>query len=63
MPLESKRQQRFMFKFHPDIAKRWAKETDFSKLPEKVSEDDDAKKKRKSASMAFDEYRKRKRGK
>lgn len=26
MPFKSKAQQRFMFKFHPDIAKRWARD-------------------------------------
>lgn len=26
MPFKSKAQQRFMFKFHPDIARRWARD-------------------------------------
>ncbi len=36
MPFESKAQQRFMYSQHPDIAKRWAKITNFKSLPEKV---------------------------
>ena len=37
MPFESKSQQRFMFSQHPEMAKRWAKETpDIKDLPEKV---------------------------
>lgn len=35
MPYKSKAQQRFMHARHPGIAKRWDKETDFSKLPDK----------------------------
>ena len=37
MPFQSKAQQRFMFAEHPDIAKRWAAMTNFSKLPQRVS--------------------------
>lgn len=33
MPFKSKAQQRYMFARHPRIAKRWAKVTNFSKLP------------------------------
>lgn len=36
MPFRSKKQQRFMFSTMPQMAKEWAQETDFSKLPEKV---------------------------
>jgi hypothetical protein len=37
MPFKSKSQQRYMFKFLPKIAKRWAKETkNIKKLPNKV---------------------------
>lgn len=35
MPFRSKAQQRFMFAKHPRIAKRWAKVTNFSKLPKR----------------------------
>ena len=35
MPFKSKAQQRFMFAKHPEMAKRWAKETkNIKKLPE-----------------------------
>jgi hypothetical protein len=34
MPFRSKAQQRWMFANHPEMAAEWAKETDFSKLPE-----------------------------
>ena len=38
MPFKSKQQQKFMFVKHPEIAKRWAKETkNIKKLPKKVS--------------------------
>jgi hypothetical protein len=37
MPFKSKAQVRFMYSQHPEIAKRWAKETlKIKKLPEKV---------------------------
>ena len=37
MPFKSKAQQRFMFAKHPEMAKRWAKETpNMTKLPEKL---------------------------
>ncbi len=38
MPFKSKAQERFMYSQHPDIAKRWNKESPVnqSKLPEKV---------------------------
>ncbi len=36
MPFKSKAQQRWMFVTHPKMAKEWASETDFSKLPDKV---------------------------
>jgi hypothetical protein len=35
MPFESKSQQKWMFANHPQMAKEWVKETDFSNLPEK----------------------------
>lgn len=36
MPFQSKAQERFMYSQHPDIAKRWQKETkNQSKLPDK----------------------------
>ncbi len=38
MPFESKSQQRFMFAKHPEIAKRWAKETpNMKSLPQVAS--------------------------
>lgn len=37
-PFKSKAQQRFMFLKHPRLARRWAKETDFEKLPERLDE-------------------------
>ena len=38
MPFKSKAQERWMFSQHPEMAKRWAKETPNIKgLPEKVS--------------------------
>lgn len=36
MPFVSKKQQRWMFATKPEMAKEWAAETDFSKLPEKA---------------------------
>jgi len=37
MPFKSKAQVRFMYSQHPEIAKRWAKETlKIKKLPEHV---------------------------
>lgn len=37
MPFKSKAQQRMMFAKHPQIAKRWAKETpNVQRLPEKA---------------------------
>lgn len=36
MPFRSRAQQRFMFAKHPRIAKRWAKKTNFRKLPNRV---------------------------
>lgn len=36
MPFKSKAQQRWMFATHPDMAKEWAHETDFKKIPERV---------------------------
>lgn len=35
MPYQSTAQQRFMHAKHPEIAKRWDKETDFKGLPKK----------------------------
>lgn len=35
MPFKSRAQQKFMFATNPRKAKEWAKETDFSRLPEK----------------------------
>jgi hypothetical protein len=38
MPFKSKAQERWMFAQHPEMAKRWAKETPSQKrLPERVS--------------------------
>ena len=38
MPFKSKAQARYLFKNHPEIAKKWAKKTrSFSKLPERKS--------------------------
>lgn len=38
MPFKSKAQQGFMFSKHPEIAKKWAAETNnFKSLPKKVS--------------------------
>lgn len=37
MPFKSRRQQRYMYAKHPRIAARWAKLTDFKKLPEKAA--------------------------
>lgn len=37
MPFRSVKQQKWMFKNKPKMAKRWAKETkDFKSLPEKI---------------------------
>lgn len=36
MPFRSKQQQKFMFATLPELAKEWAKKTDFSKIPKKV---------------------------
>jgi hypothetical protein len=45
MPFKSVAQQRFMFSQHPEMAKRWAKETpNIKNLPEKVSSSKSAKK-------------------
>jgi hypothetical protein len=45
MPFKSAAQQRFMFSQHPEMAKRWAKETpNIKNLPEKVSSRHSAKK-------------------
>jgi len=35
MPFKSEAQRRFMYSQHPDIAKRWQKETPKGKIPEK----------------------------
>jgi hypothetical protein len=48
MPFVSKKQQRFMFATKPEMAKEWAAETDFSKLPEKAN------KKVKEAAVSID---------
>lgn len=37
MPFKSIKQRRFLFKFHPDIAKRWAKYPTKGKLPLRVT--------------------------
>jgi len=47
VPFVSKKQQRWMFANKPEMAKEWAAETDFSKLPEK------AKKKVKEAAVGL----------
>lgn len=49
MPFKSKSQQRFLFAKHPRIAKKFAKETNFSNLPEKK------KKKRKKKQKDFED--------
>ncbi len=36
MPFTSTAQRKFMYKNHPDIAKRWEKETPKGKLPRHV---------------------------
>lgn len=36
MPFKSKSQERWMFANHPEMAKRWAAETDQKSLQEKV---------------------------
>jgi len=36
MPFKSQKQRAFMYSQHPEIAKRWEKETPKKKLPEKV---------------------------
>lgn len=36
MPFESKAQQRWAFENKPEMAKKWAKVTDFSHLPERI---------------------------
>lgn len=36
MPFQSKAQERWMWANHPDMAKRWAKETPKGSLPERV---------------------------
>lgn len=36
MPFKSQKQRSFMYSQHPEIAKRWEKETPKKKLPEKV---------------------------
>jgi len=38
MPFKSISQQKWMYANKPKMAKRWAKETDFSKIPKKVGE-------------------------
>lgn len=49
MPFKSKKQQKWMFIHHPEMAKEWAEETkDFSKLPEKVKKQKKSKKKKAS---------------
>ena len=46
MPFKSKAQERWMFSQHPDMAKRWAKETpNIKSLPQKVSSAKHVKKK------------------
>jgi len=48
MPFKSKQQMKFLYKFHPKIAKRWTKEQEksqgkgsFKKLPKKLKRKDD----------------------
>jgi hypothetical protein len=45
MPFKSKAQQRFMYANYPEMAKEWSKETDFSKLPERLKKKKKAEKK------------------
>ena len=47
MPFKSVAQQKYMFVHHPQIAKEFAKKTDFSKLPEYTKSDEAAYKKAK----------------
>lgn len=51
MPFQSKAQRGYMFAHHPQMAKEWAKHTDFSNLPEHV---DDDKEKRKARLRALE---------
>lgn len=37
MPFKSQQQRKFMYARHPEMAKRWEKETPKDKLPEKVA--------------------------
>ncbi len=47
MPFKSKAQERWMFATHPEMAKRWAKETPSQKaLPAKVTKKSTPKKKK-----------------
>jgi len=39
MPFKSQAQRGFMYAKHPEIAKRWEKETPAGKLPEHVMKD------------------------
>lgn len=43
MPFASKKQQKWMFAVKPEMAKRWAKKTDFAKLPESASVEEEKK--------------------
>ena len=36
MPFKSDAQRRWMYKFHPEMAERWSKETPKGDLPERV---------------------------
>jgi hypothetical protein len=47
MPFKSQAQRKYMYKNHPEIAKRWENETNSSKLPKRVGE-----KKMKSSIMS-----------
>ena len=49
MPFESAAQRRFMYARHPEMAKRWEKETPKGKLPEYKHKDHDHERKVKSA--------------
>ena len=51
MPFKSESQRRYLWKFHPDIAKRWAEEYPNQNLPKRI------KKKKKNK---WDNYRKKK---
>jgi len=44
MPFKSEKQRRYLWKFHPDIARRWTLEEEFRKLVGATLEDSEVKK-------------------